>query len=371
MAFDANGNLIEGDDGGVYRRTLPQSNAGVWVSLNGNLQNTEFHSVAWDAVANRIIGGAQDVGTPEQEEFGEPEWEGATQAEGGVVAVDDISTPGLSTRFFSTQNLNGLAGPSLRMRSYDADNALVSTATAPLTVLSGGAAINPQFYTPVVVNNANGTSLVIGAANSVYESLDSGQTVTAIGAGIVANSSLQGEAIAYGAADNANMLYVGSGTQVFVRSGASPGSLLAASAAYPGVLNVVDVAIDPNASQTAYAVDQLNVFQTPDGGGTWTNITGNLFAAFRPGQLRSVDVVSLADLHAVVVGTDRGVFWADALPALEWTVPCQGLPNAPVSDLEFDEADEILLAGTLGRGAWTCAPQMPRPTTYGVKYFCG
>ena len=370
MAFDANGNLIEGDDGGVYRRTLPQSNAGVWVSLNGNLQNTEFHSVAWDAVANRIIGGAQDVGTPEQEEFGEPEWEGATQADGGVVAVDDISAPGLSTRFFSTQNLNNLA-PSLNTRSYDADNALVSTATAPLSVLSGGAAINPQFYTPVVVNNANGTSLVIGAANSVYESLDSGQTVTAIGPGIVANSSLQGEAIAYGAADNANMLYVGSGAQVFVRSGASPGSLLAASATYPGVLNVVDVAIDPNASQTAYVVDQGNVFQTLDGGGTWTNITGNLFAAFSPGQLRSVDVVSLVDLHAVVVGTDRGVFWADALPALEWSVPCQGLPNAPVSDLEFDESDEILLAGTLGRGAWTCAPQMPRPTTYEVKYFCG
>jgi hypothetical protein len=84
-----------------------------------------------------------------------------------------------------------------------------------------------------------------------------------------------------------------------------------------------------------------------------------------------VDVYSVADQYAVVVGTDRGVFWAESLPALVWTVPCTGLPNAPVIDLEFDEADGVLLAGTLGRGAWTCAPAHPRPTTYDVKYVCG
>ena len=314
MAFDAAGNLIEVDDGGIYRRTLPQTNAGAWFSMNGNLQNTEFHSIAWDAVSNRIIGGAQDVGTPEQREFGDPAWAGVTQADGGVVAVDDISTPGISTRFFSAQTLlfQGIS-PNLGTRQFDAQNAFLGQAPAPLTVLGGGAAIQPQFYTPVVVNNANGNRLIIGAQNSVYESLDSGQTVTEIGVGIQANSSLQGEAIAYGAADNANMLYVGGdlgavgpGAQVFVRNGAHPASLLTASAAYPGAA-VVDVAIDPNESQTAYVIDQGNVFQTQDGGTNWANITGNL-NTFNPGQLRSVDVFSVADQNAVVVGTDRGVF---------------------------------------------------------------
>jgi photosystem II stability/assembly factor-like uncharacterized protein len=366
MAVDANGDVIEVDDGGVYRRTQPQTNAGSWLSLNGNLQNTEFHSVAWDAVSNRIIGGAQDVGTPEQLEVGEKEWEGATQADGGVVAVDDISTPGLSTRFFSTQNLRNFS-----TKVYDADNTVISQAVAALTVLSGGAALNPQFYTPVVVNNADGARLVIGAQNSVYESLDAGATITEIGVGITANSSLQGEAMAYGAADNAEMLYVGSGTRVFIRSAAHPGSLLTASATYPGTLTVVDVAIDPAGSQTAYVIDQSSVFQTQDGGTNWTNITGNLFAAFNPGQLRSVDVFSVAEQHAVVVGADRGVYWADALPATLWSSPCSGVPNAPVTDLEFDEADEVLLAGTLGRGAWTCAPAQARPSTQQVKFVCG
>jgi len=30
-----------------------------------------------------------------------------------------------------------------------------------------------------------------------------------------------------------------------------------------------------------------------------------------------------------------------------------GLPNVPVRDLAYDVADDLLLAGTLGRGAWT------------------
>ncbi len=364
MEVDAAGNLIEVSDGGVYRRNLPASNQGIWTSANGNLQNTEFHSVAWDAVSNRIIGGAQDVGTPEQRDIGSLVWRDITQADGGAVAVDDISTPGVSTRYFSSQNLGGFS-----QRMYDADNNMLAQSPVALTVLSGGAAIIPQFYTPVVVNNNTGTRLIVGA-NSVYESLDGGATVTEIGVGIVANSALQGEAIAYGAADNANMLYVGSGTQVFVRPGAHPASLLAASAAL-GTQNIVDVAIDPDTAQSAYAVDQANVYQTTDGGANWANITGDLVTGFNPGLIRSVDVFSVADQNAVIVGTDRGVYWADALPSTDWSPLCRGLPNAPVIDLEFDEQDEVLLAGTLGRGAWTCAPAQARETEYRVKFVCG
>ncbi len=366
MEVDALGNLLEVDDGGIYRRSAPMANQGVWTSVNGNLQNTEFHSVAWDAVSNLIIGGAQDVGTPEQREFSNRIWRDVTQADGGVVAVDDNSTPGLSNRFSSSQNLGALS-----TRTFDVNNNLVAQVPTALVVLSGGAAIAPQFYTPIVVNNANGARMVIGAQNSVYEFLDSGATVTEIGVGISVNSALQGEAIAYGAADNANMLYVGSGAQVFVRSAAHPASLLTASPTYPGALNVIDVTIDPTTAQTAYVIDRANVFQTTDGGANWTNITGDLIAGFNPGQLRSVDVFSIAGQHAVIVGTDRGVYWADRLPLTEWFIPCDGLPNAPVTDLEFDEQDEVLLAGTLGRGAWTCAPAKPRGTEYRVKFVCG
>ena len=46
------------------------------------------------------------------------------------------------------------------------------------------------------------------------------------------------------------------------------------------------------------------------------------------------------------------------------------LPNAPVSDLRYDATDDILLAGTHGRGAWT-VPQASQvlPATYDLRGF--
>jgi hypothetical protein len=73
MIFDAELNLIEGDDGGIYKRTSPQNNNGIvfnswntmkislgdWFSLNGDLHLTEFHSTAYDYRRNIIAGGTQ------------------------------------------------------------------------------------------------------------------------------------------------------------------------------------------------------------------------------------------------------------------------------------------------------------------------
>jgi hypothetical protein len=36
-----------------------------------------------------------------------------------------------------------------------------------------------------------------------------------------------------------------------------------------------------------------------------------------------------------------------------WNKLGTGLPNALVADLDYNAADDVLLAGTLGRGAWT------------------
>ena len=58
MVIDASGDLIEVDEGGVYRRTSPRDNTGDWFSINGDIQTTEFHDVAYDTNSNIILGGA-------------------------------------------------------------------------------------------------------------------------------------------------------------------------------------------------------------------------------------------------------------------------------------------------------------------------
>ena len=91
MVFDANGNIIEVDDGGIYRRTQPSSNLGDWFSIIGDLQVTEVHDVAYDSVSDVVITGNQDTGTTQQPFAGATIWESVSTADGGDVVVDDIS----------------------------------------------------------------------------------------------------------------------------------------------------------------------------------------------------------------------------------------------------------------------------------------
>src|SRR4029077_2149610 len=71
MAFDSSGNILEADDGGIYRldNTATPANR-VWTSLNNNLRNTEFVAMAYDRTTNEVIGGAQDNGSPAEIENG-------------------------------------------------------------------------------------------------------------------------------------------------------------------------------------------------------------------------------------------------------------------------------------------------------------
>ena len=108
MVFDANGDLIQVDDGGIYRRTSPEDNTGDWFSLNSDIQVTEFHDIAYDTVSNIIIGGAQDTGTPQQIIPGGTTWDSISTADGGDVAVDASSLAGMSIRYSSRQILIGL-----------------------------------------------------------------------------------------------------------------------------------------------------------------------------------------------------------------------------------------------------------------------
>jgi hypothetical protein len=65
-------------------------------------------------------------------------------------------------------------------------------------------------------------------------------------------------------------------------------------------------------------------------------------------------VAYCADLDggSVVVGTNAGVF-AAADPPSTWTLLGSGLPTVPVPRLRYSPASRVLLAATLGRGAWT------------------
>src|SRR5262249_2003191 len=109
MAFDATGNVLQADDGGVYRLGDPKNLAGQGRggSRNGDIRPTEFHSIAYDPLSGIVFGGTQDVGTPIQSAPSEFAWTDLLQGDGGYVAVDGDQTahPGTSIRYTSFQGL--------------------------------------------------------------------------------------------------------------------------------------------------------------------------------------------------------------------------------------------------------------------------
>jgi len=194
------------------------------------------------------------------------------------------------------------------------------------------------------------------------ESTDQGNTASIVpGSAVTANSDA---AMVYGHANNADLIYVGAGTEVFVRTTAG-GNLAPTAGAFPGG-TVFGVAVDPANENTVYAIGNATVFQSIDGGANWTDITGNI-TEDGAGTFRSIVYIPDGSNDRVAVGTNAGVLVSHESSLGTWFQLGSGLPHAPVWDLDYDAADHVLVAGTLGRGAWKLSPRptstpRPRPT---------
>ena len=238
--FDPSTNkMITASDGGVYKRTRPRSNTGDWFSLIGNLQVAEAHDVAYDRNTHTLFAGVQDDDVTYQNTRGSLDWSPLLYGDGSDMNVDDTSTPGMSTRLSSVNRLR-----NFNRSFWDSDNNFLGVEFPALTVLDDGADLVKQFYTPVRMSGGDTSRIVIGGANSVYESFDQGDTIKEIGPGIRINS-LGYEGLAYGVPGNPNALYVGGsddpsspvGNKLWVRTAAPPAPL-ARSLSYPGAFPI-------------------------------------------------------------------------------------------------------------------------------------
>ena len=87
-----------------------------------------------------------------------------------------------------------------------------------------------------------------------------------------------------------------------------------------------------------------HVFESTNGGTTWTDRSGNL-----PDAPANDILVFKGQL---VVGTDVGVFGTSASSPGSWVRIGKNLPNASTNDLTVAPSGKYLLAGTHGRGIW-------------------
>src|SRR5262249_42662438 len=134
-----------------------------------------------------------------------------------------------------------------------------------------------NFYPPFIMDPSDSARLLLGT-DRVYETTNRADLWTAISApdtnGWVGNNVIDALAVA---PSDGNTIYVAAGGNIFVTTndGASWSQRNIA-----GGPHLSDLEVDPANSQIVYAVrDQFgvrHVFQTVDGGVTWTDISGNL-----------------------------------------------------------------------------------------------
>ncbi len=414
MAFDKNGDILEVDDGGVYKLSNVQTPAArAWSSLDGTLENTEFVSVAYDPLNDAIFGGSQDTGSSQQSaalggtawtqlflgfrnrpgksDDGQPDF---LQADGESQAVDATSTPNTTIRYSMANSLseffrtafdaNGdqidigntktvtAGSPLIRRKNYVAATVLLASPFSPTVWLSGLNAADRDAdgpdLNPIAVNAIDPRRLLIGRTG-LYESANQGdviQDVTPAGMGRVT-------ALAYGGTDangpNADLAYVGAGRKLFLRTGPGRTFKQVTSWTKAGGGRVQDIVLDPTDFHTVYITDALHVWRGTNigvaGKETWTDITGNLNRLFQvnevgPNQgvfLQTLEFVRDSGQEALLAGGLGGVFrLTDPANATVlnggWTGFGAGLPNVVVNDLHFDATDNVLVVGTRGRGAW-------------------
>jgi hypothetical protein len=295
-------------------------------------------------------------------------WKGFGAGDGGNVGVDANQTahPGTTIRYTSATFLLDF------IRSvWDANNNLLSSTYLLLPIVAGPGAgsyiyLDPsvQFNNPMVLNSVDPTRLLIGT-KTLYESFDQANTWTNLN---YSNGSYvggapnfyhaTGEPLVYGGyldgVANPDVIWAGIGSQVVYRE--HLGDPLQVVPGYKGSF-VQTIVAGPQDYRRIFVVDDANqVWISFDAGQSFQNITGNLLqhTAF----LNSLEVVSQGSSSAnemLVAGAANGAFslGLNGNAPRSWSPLGVNLPHVIVADLHFYPAENLLLAGTLGRGAWT------------------
>src|SRR6266478_4105142 len=295
--------------------------------------------------------------------------------------------------FFSGTMYAGNDGGIWKSTNYTAATAAGSVVWTPLnppyirkSVLGGAAGtfigavngINPAdlsrtpFIPQIGIDRNNPATLYTGTYR-VYQSTDGASTWTPISPDLSANGL---SAIVTGGLSNSNsdVVYIGTGDgQIWRTTNATAGvgavwTNLTKAPLPPRSITYISVnGSDPNNVFVAYSgfsgfADQNgHVFESTDGGNTWTDVSCHVASCGTPGvnDLANIPVnlVAFADkINTIIVGTDIGVFGSSDGGAT-WSPLGTGLPRVVVLGADAGRRSGIVHAATHGRSVW--ALQLP------------
>ena len=355
---------IFGNDGGVfYSSNVGSASNPSFVARNNGYNVTQFYGgdQRSESGSNIMLAGAQDNGSHRYSTSGINSTTEVTGGDGAFCHIDQLNGNVQFTAYvynsfyrstnngssFSTILSNQTYGRFINPTEYD-DNAKVLYSAA-----------NADQY--IYLDNLTGSAAGIGAfLNSV--SLG-GRTASAFKASpYTANRVFMATGTNRGAGgsavyriDNAN---TGSPTVTQISTSAIPNN---------GYISSIDLGTSENQILITYANYGLtSVWETTNGGSTWTNKEGNL-----PDIPVRWGIYNPNNTNEVLLATELGVWSSDDFNASspDWGATNVGLANVRCDMLQYRASDGQVMVITHGRGSYTgfpfsgAAPDTQAPTT--------
>lgn len=333
-----------GNDGGVYRSDNRGLVNAQWTAATHQPWMQPYTIDVSQQNPDRVVAGFQDNGCNRSwNSSGTPSASGWTSYCGGDGEAAIINPTNQNNIFGCSQYGNCV-------RSTDGGNA---------TAAIGATTSNRRNWTTPIVFDPNDPNVMYYAGNRVNRSTTNGNGGWQAISPDLARTAGRDTAYPFGTAftlavstSDPNTLWVGMDDGGVWRTTNLGGSWERVTVA-PSLSEtwVSEIAIDPATTNHVLVTysgfregnDAAHVFETTDGGATWTDISGNLPNA--PVN----DILLLG--NRMVVGTDIGVF-ATGDGGQSWVRAGEGLPLVPVMDLVYQKATNTVVAGTFGRGLW-------------------
>jgi len=359
----SNPRLFNGNDGGVYRTTNVYAVQSLgWLNMNEGLAVTQFYSGAGrTAAGGRIIGGTQDNGSLM---LAGGLWQPFRGGDGGFVAVDPASDQTLFGEYVYLSVHRSLTGGMSSSYICEGITEALPAEDGGNQYCGAGATKKANFIAPLILDPNNSNRLLGGAASLwVTDNAKGAAAWRAIKQpSAVTDNFISAIAVAPG---NSNAIWVGHNNGEIYRSAdgttAAPTWVRVGQGLLPLSRQVMRITLDrdnPNRVIVAFTgFVPNNVWQSLDGGATWSTISGNLPAA----------PVFDVKRHAVranwlYAATSVGIFTSEDGGA-SWSTTNEGPANIRVRELFWID-DTTLGAATFGRGMWKITVPASGPANY-------
>lgn len=325
--------LFEGNDGGIYKTT---NGGAIWTDLTNGLITSQIYRIGVSQTdVNTILSGLQDNGSKKYN-GGASTWVDVYGGDGTECIVDYTNG-----NYMYVAYVNGEINRSI--------NGFSTFATTQISSNIPGGQPTGYWVTPYIIDPTISSTLYAGY-DKAWKTTDRGNTWTSASQVLSSSAKLRSIAIA---PSNSSVLYAADQTHLWKTTvgGATNWSTITLPTTANTITYITIKNNDPNTLWITYGgyTDGSKVYQSTDGGATWSNISAGL-----PNLpvMSIVNYKKALDRTVLFAGTDVGVYVKDGTN--NWAPFSNNLPNVVATELEiyYGSTADKLRAGTFGRGLW-------------------